>query len=574
MKNTTKFKFRQPWLIMLLCMFVGLGVFAQTGSGVKAPSTTPITIQLGQPVNNAFSHPYFTIYMDNHSEILYTAAEITAAGGVAGDITGYAFNVVETNSFPMNNFTVGIQNYSSSTLTSMVTSGFTTVYSGTYAVPGTGWQTVNFTTPFVWDGVSNVLISTCFDNTAYSGSTSIYSETVPNMMWEEYSDTGSGCSFIDGSAKTERPNIRLFLEPEINLPTGTIQGFITNAYGVPMSGATVVAQGEYEDYTATSEPNGSYILSDVFIGSYTLSAGKAGFNISTIEGLVVAEATTTYQNFSLTQPSMAITPNPYTVNLNPNEYLDGALSIVNNGSGPLAWNAEIVFPEDAPAHQYPDYLTVRGNLPEVNEPVSAGIAPHAAPYATDNNMQMRDPGDLAYCYVASVGSSSLDKGPGSFILNAPGTITRFGSAVTGTNAFIMAADWANDTWYGVNYAGNNFLTIDPVTGAYTAIGTTGAFVGISYNAQNELMYGLALDGTLQTINLATGATTNVGSAGISGFIAFEIDNDGIGYAVNVTTDEFGTINLATGAWTSLAPLGFNANYAQDMSCDPSTNEIY
>ncbi|MFA6950638.1 MAG: GEVED domain-containing protein, partial [Lentimicrobiaceae bacterium] len=537
------------------------------------PLTSPVTMNIGTGTITK-SYPYYTFYEDARTQIIYTAAEITAAGGVPGKITALGFNVSSRDAEPMYGFSIDMQNYAGSTISAAVTSGWTNVYSGTYTIPSTGWHMINFTTPFIWDGTSNLLINVCFDNDDYSSSSSVYSSVAPDLTWHRHTDGVEGCGITGSNAAVERPNIQMILEPDFALPKGIMQGFVTNAYGVPLPDATIYAEGEFHNYTTTSGPNGAYLLSDIDVGTYKLTAGKAGYNIVTIEDVIVFEGQITNQNIALTQPSIAVTPNPYNVTLNPNEYLDGAFEITNNGTGPLMWNAEIVFPEKATSNIYPDYLSVRGDLPAVDEPVSAGVAPHPALYASDNNMQLRDPGDIAYCYVASPGSGSLDAGPGSFLLNAPGTITRFGNAITGTDAFVMAADWANGIWYGVNYAGNAFVTIDPVTGAYTAIGTTGGFSGISYNEQNDKMYGLTFEGSLQTINLLTGATTNVGSAGTDGFIDFTIDNDGMGYAVNIVTDEFGTINLETGAWASIAPLGFNANYAQGMSCDHSTNEIY
>jgi hypothetical protein len=251
--------------------------------------------------------------------------------------------------------------------------------------------------------------------------------------------------------------------------------------------------------------------------------------------------------------------------------LDGALNIVNNGNGSLEWTAEVVYDEPAQSHQYPDYLSVRGQLPPVESVNSSGRAPHPAPYAMDDSQTLRNPEDMAYCYVAYEASSGLTQGPASFILNNPANITRFGATASD---FVAASDWANDTWYAALYGGVQFMTIDPTTGAYTVLGSTGDYVGMSYNVQDEIMYGLTYDGGLETINLLNGAHSAVGNAGTSGFIAFEIDNDGAAFAVNIVTDQFGSINLTTGAWTAIGPVGFDASYAQDMSCDPSTNELY
>lgn len=528
----------------------------------------PVTFQIGAGTTT-IGYPFYTFYHDSRTQMIYTASEILAAGGLPGQITALGFNVSYAYPQTMFGFNIDMQNYSGSTLSGFVSSGWTNVYSGAYTVTSTGWNIFSFATPFEWDGTSNVLVSVCFDNTGYTSNSNVYGTSTSGTTWHNHMDGGTGCALTGGASQSYRPNVQMTILPNPVLPTGFVQGFVTNAYGVPLPGATVIATGDNGDFMTTSGPNGQYIINDITIGTYTMAASKEGYNNQIIEGVAIYDGLTTYQNFSLTQPSMAVTPNPYSVTLNPNELFTGALNIANNGNGPLHWEAEVQYPETM-QHNYPDYLSVRGDLPEVQAPSTAARATEPAPYISDNNVLVRDPDDLAYCYVAYAASSSLTLGPASFILNNPANITRFGNAASD---FIAAADWANDTWYGVVYGGS-MLTIDPVTGAYTNIGMTGDFVGISFNAQDDIMYGLTYSGSLMSINLATGGTTNIGAASTGGFIAFEIDNDGVAYAVNIDSDQFGTINLTNGQWTPIGPIGFNASYAQDMSCDPSTNELY
>jgi hypothetical protein len=137
----------------------------------------------------------------------------------------------------------------------------------------------------------------------------------------------------------------LDITPSSTLPTGIVQGFVTNGFGVPIPGATVAAQGSSGTYTTTSGPNGAYIIDPINIGTYTMAAVKDGYNMTTVAGVLISEGVTTYQNFALTRPSMAVTPNPYSVTVNPNELFPGTLNINNNGDGTLNWTAEIIYPE-------------------------------------------------------------------------------------------------------------------------------------------------------------------------------------------------------------------------------------
>ncbi|MBA2614025.1 MAG: T9SS type A sorting domain-containing protein [Bacteroidetes bacterium] len=102
------------------------------------------------------------------SQILYTATELTAAGFVAGNINGILLNVANTGG-GVNFFKIGIQHSGSTTLNSstVTVSGFTNVYNQNYAFVN-GSNRIQFYTPFVWNGTSNVLIDLSFTNTVPS----------------------------------------------------------------------------------------------------------------------------------------------------------------------------------------------------------------------------------------------------------------------------------------------------------------------------------------------------------------------------------------------------------------------
>jgi hypothetical protein len=286
------------------------------------PPPTLVTIGTG---TTTVGYPYYTVYEDSRTQMIYDASEILAAGGLPGTINSIAFNVSSVGSPGMNGFNINMQNYSGSTLTGFVNSGWSSNYSGVYTVTATGWQTITLTTPFVWDGISNLLINVCFDNAAWTNNSMVYGSAIAGKTWHQYADGAAGCSFAAGAVQATRPNIQLDITPSVTLPTGIVQGFVTNGFGVPLSGATVAAQGP--------------------TGTYTMAAAKAGYNTTTVSNVVITNGVTTYQNFALTQPSMAVTPNPYSVTVNPNELFPGTLNIANNGNGVLNWTAEIIFPE-------------------------------------------------------------------------------------------------------------------------------------------------------------------------------------------------------------------------------------
>jgi hypothetical protein len=147
--------------------------------------------------------------------MLYTAAEITAGGGAQGQITKIGFNVASVGSPAMSGFTIKMMNTTATSVTGFVTSGMTTVYSGTYSPAGTGWQFINLITPFSWNG-QNLLVEVCYDNTDWDGNSTVMSTTAANMTWHYHVDGSSGCSMTGGSAQATRPNLCM----EINLMVG------------------------------------------------------------------------------------------------------------------------------------------------------------------------------------------------------------------------------------------------------------------------------------------------------------------------------------------------------------------
>jgi hypothetical protein len=96
----------------------------------------------------------------------------------------------------MSGFNVRLQNTSMTSVTAFVNSGWSTCYSGTYTVSGTGWQPITLTTPFFWNGTNNLLIEVCYNNAAWTAYSNVNATTQTNMMVGYYTDlpTGDGCT--------------------------------------------------------------------------------------------------------------------------------------------------------------------------------------------------------------------------------------------------------------------------------------------------------------------------------------------------------------------------------------------
>lgn len=135
-------------------------------------------------------------------QYLFRASELTAAGITAsGMIKSMTINVLTKNSSdPFNGFTISMGNTSSTTLSTGFTGGvLTQVFTGNYSSVQ-GVNLFNFTTPFIWDGTSNLLVNICYDKATTEFSPDEVEATLAplgtGVRASTWSDavTASGCS--------------------------------------------------------------------------------------------------------------------------------------------------------------------------------------------------------------------------------------------------------------------------------------------------------------------------------------------------------------------------------------------
>ncbi len=126
-------------------------------------SFTEATIGAGATATASTLHSADT---DGEAYYLWRAGELTAAGLVAGNITGLRLNVTIPGSY-LNKLRVDFAATTVDTLTEQVVvpTNFTNVYQYSQAL-SSGYNSLAFVTPFNWDGTSNILVRFSFDNSA------------------------------------------------------------------------------------------------------------------------------------------------------------------------------------------------------------------------------------------------------------------------------------------------------------------------------------------------------------------------------------------------------------------------
>lgn len=147
--------------------------------------TTSLTTAVTGISTTSTATPFDAVHPISRTQIIWTAAELTAAGLTAGDITGMDFDFSSASS-SLNDLTIRI---ATTALTSFGANtfegGLTTVYSGDF-LPGTGWSGVDFDTPFNWDGISNLIIDISYQNESTGSAATINAESTVDPMVLSY----------------------------------------------------------------------------------------------------------------------------------------------------------------------------------------------------------------------------------------------------------------------------------------------------------------------------------------------------------------------------------------------------
>lgn len=150
-------------------------------------------------------------------QCLYLASELQNVGLKAGSINAVKFTVSTKNSSgSYTGFTVSMANSSNTTLNSGFTAtGLTQVYTGNLTT-AVGVNTINLTTPFTWDGTSNIVVQFCYDNAAgtisndYVNGTSLVDDNFYQVSRVQ-TTAGTGCNLGAEFGYTERIDLTFTL---------------------------------------------------------------------------------------------------------------------------------------------------------------------------------------------------------------------------------------------------------------------------------------------------------------------------------------------------------------------------
>lgn len=217
----------------ILALFFAFSSFAQTEYTIGSAS--------GSNANTTYPCPVQDYFEGSRSQYLYLASELQAAGMTAGLINSIKFPISSLNSFSgvVEAYSISI---GTTTTTSLSTStwepGTNVVYGPLDYTPFVGDNEFVFSSPFFWDGTSNIIIEIC--NGESSNLTATTWTGNPSSPWT------TGLSF-NGSHTYRADNIASGCGTNVTSNTGTtttrpdvilVWAAALPCSGVPLAGNT------------------------------------------------------------------------------------------------------------------------------------------------------------------------------------------------------------------------------------------------------------------------------------------------------------------------------------------------
>jgi len=201
----------------------------------KVTTNTPVPVGDGVIADGGTWNFLYNGWEGIKTEYIYTVAELNAAGLTAGPINAIKFDIEnEGNYNPRLNFKIAIGNTTQTTTqtTFIPYTSLTEVYDNPAQPLSIGVNQFIFTTPFNWDGISNIVVQVANDNGDWGGTNgSIKGHiTLDNQTTYYYTD-GAGIQGIlaatTGTATTTRANVIFVgvagcISPAIEIPVTVV----------------------------------------------------------------------------------------------------------------------------------------------------------------------------------------------------------------------------------------------------------------------------------------------------------------------------------------------------------------
>lgn len=265
--------------------------------------------------------PFTGYWEDAKSQYLFTATELQAMGfqnGLLRSLAFYFSTVSSTNGY--SDLTVKLKcTTTNQFVVGSFETGAITVFNTALFTPTTGWNTLTFNSPYIYDGTSNLLVEVCYNNTNWSADDNIEYSTTPFTSSATMDQDGVvGCAFTTSEmVYNSRPNMRFNYSANINPSNYTISWNPTTGVSDP----TILNPTITPPLGATS-----YVLSITTLDglctttdTITYFVGEGSdFTISSDLGDTIRACS----DFPISIPTSTSIPGTYSYSWNPSIYLN------------------------------------------------------------------------------------------------------------------------------------------------------------------------------------------------------------------------------------------------------------
>lgn len=264
------------------------------GAVVESVGTVDATFGAGSLSSGLYGavSPFYYTWGSKKTQYLFLASELTAQGLSAGAIKSITFYADAANGASFLGFAITMGATSTGSLTAFETGG-TTVYAQASVTPVVGANTYTFSTPFNWDGTSNVWVQMCWGNSNSGSSSNAVSVAYDDGLGfngtiyklTDYLDGSTACGqTTTTSSLTTRPQFTLAGTANCYSARTEVIATVTAPPAItPAVSQNVICNGESTDLSVTSDNDPNY--------TYTWTPG----NLSGASQTVTPSVTTTYE---------------------------------------------------------------------------------------------------------------------------------------------------------------------------------------------------------------------------------------------------------------------------------------
>lgn len=533
----------------------------------KAPPV--FTFGTGTTTNGTSEHPtpYGTYYKNHRVQYMLRASELTAMGVPPGPIMSVAFDVAALNTIvAMPNFAIKMKHTTATELTTTFESGtYTTVWTNANFLPVVGWNVHTFSTPFMWDGTSNLIIDICFDLIpgSYTQNASVRYTSTPGFnsatWWR--SDTSPACGVTTGATtSTNRANIMITTPPNDNdYDAGVVQ--ITEPTGVVLTSTPADVKVRIKNYgiltltsvdigwsingvAQTTYPWTGSLLEDVTSGILTIGTGTFALGNNQLKvwtSLPNGQPDENTLNDTMTvnlfgcdnilNGNYTINPAQPTAGTNFNSFADAFQALSNCGvSGPVVfdvapatYNTRLVFNGIFPGMSATNTVTFKGTTGTIIHHTTtvsdqrAAILLNGAKHLRFDSLTVNVPSSSTFGQGIQFINNSEDIQVTNCTINvdlsststnyagivASGSLTSATTTGNSANNILLENNTVNGGYYGIIFYGNTSTALNNIQIMNNKVQNS-YYYGIRTNYTNSVV----IEGNTVTPRVTGGTTSN------------------------------------------------------------------